>query len=49
MRNKTIFPAEAENHLPQERFRTLPVGSAGKAPKKTNTQPNPSAPKKPCF
>ena len=49
MRNITSFPPGRKISSHGSALRTPPVGSAGKAPKKTNTQPNPSAPESPVF
>lgn len=49
MRNITSFPPGRKISSHRSTLRTPPVGSAGKVPKITNTQPNPSAPESPVF
>ena len=49
MRNITSFPPGRKISSHGSALRTPPVGSAGKAPKKTNTQPNPSAPERDVY
>ena len=49
MRNITSFPPGRKISSHRSTLRPPPVGSAGKVPKITNTQPNPSAPESPVF